>query len=132
MDRVASRSSLDSHEAVREDSSILEKFRRVASIVRGSLNGLEHVDNVENVDNVDSNEEKSNTIIENQKTKNFNTSTDGTPEYRLLSRSESAGDANIIDKLQSSGIKSCAKSLPFNEGYTEPETEDNEKDSPSK
>lgn len=127
MDRVASRSSLDSHEAVREDS-IFERFRRVASIVRGSLNGLEQVDTADNTDNTDSNEEPANEEVEHQKTNNFNASTEGTPENRLLSRSESAGDANIIDKLQNSGIKTCSKALSF----SEPETEENDNCSPSK
>lgn len=133
MDRVASRSSLDSHEAIREDNnSLLERFRRVASIVRGSLNGLEQAGSIENIDNVDSNEDKPITIVEHQKPSHFNTSTESAPENRLLSRSESAGDANIIDKLQNSSIKTCSKSLLFSEGDTEPEAEENENNSPSK
>lgn len=128
MDRVASRSSLDSHEAIREDS-ILERFKRVASIVRGSLTSLEQV---ENVDTTDSNEEKSDTAVETHKTNNFNNSNEVAPEYRLLSRSESAGDANIIDKLQNSNIKSCSKALPFSGGYAEPDPEEIENLSPSK
>lgn len=35
-DRAASRSSLDSHEAIKEDNSFFEKFRKVASIVKGN------------------------------------------------------------------------------------------------
>lgn len=125
MGRVASRSSLDSHEAIRDDNSIFEAFRRAASsIVRGSLNGLEQVDSSENINNTDSNDETLRTVVEHHKS-----IMEGTSEYRLLSRSESAGDANIIDKLQNSGIKS--KSLPFSEGFMEPEPEENE-NSPSK
>lgn len=105
-DRAASRSSLDSHEAVQNDNSLLNRFRKVANIVRGSLNGSEQ--SVKDV--VEQSEE-------DIPTDNF--PTPGSPsECRLLSRSESAGDANIIDKLQQNK-KKCSRTLQFNGEFDE-------------
>ncbi|KAJ8974260.1 hypothetical protein NQ317_008267 [Molorchus minor] len=94
------RSSLDSHEAIREDNNLLDKFRKVASIVKGSFNGLEQtvVDGGENIEDENFEEEASQSV--EKKVVAYYISPDSPSEYRLLSRSESAGDANIIDKLQ--------------------------------
>lgn len=93
----------------------------------GSLNGLEQVDGeTENVENCDKEESK---LVVHEVSKSYLNS-DSPSECRLLSRSESAGDANIIDKLQSNK-KTCSKSLPFNgEEYSEPF--ENENNSPGK
>lgn len=114
-DRAASRSSLDSHEAIKEDNSLLDKFRKVASIVKGSLNNLEQTapDSVGNMDNEVDGEEKSNEKAEEKLANNY-ISPDSPSECRLLSRSESAGDANIIDKLQNNNKKACSRALQFN------------------
>ncbi|CAH1118858.1 unnamed protein product [Phaedon cochleariae] len=114
-DRAISRSSLDSHEAIREDNNYL--LRRGTSIIKGSLNGLEEVDGVDGVveDSVDQNcdREKSKVEANDQINSKF-VSPDSPSEYRLLSRSESAADANLIDKIQINNKKSCSKSLRFN------------------
>ncbi|KAJ8979141.1 hypothetical protein NQ317_016760 [Molorchus minor] len=106
-------SSLDSHEAIREDNNLLDKFRKVASIVKGSFNGLEQtvVDGGENIEDENFEEEASQSV-EKKVVTNY-ISPDSPSEYRLLSRSESAGDANIIDKLQNNK-KPCSRSLQFN------------------
>lgn len=112
-DRAASRSSLDSHEAIKEDNSLLEKFRKVASIVKGSLNNLETVpDSGGNNENGADSKEKSSEKAEEKLANNY-ISPDSPSECRLLSRSESAGDANIIDKLQNNK-KACSRALQFN------------------
>lgn len=100
-DRTASRSSLDSH----EDNSLLNKFKKMTNIVKGSLNSSEQSvkDVVQSEDEIEE---------ENEKINNF--TPPGSPsECRILSRSESAGDANIIDKIQQNK-KSCSRTLNFN------------------
>ncbi|XP_018574425.1 DENN domain-containing protein 4C isoform X2 [Anoplophora glabripennis] len=114
-DRAASRSSLDSHEAIKEDNSLLDKFRKVASIVKGSLNNLEQSvpDTGVNHENEINSEEKCSEKEEEKLANNY-ISPDSPSESRLLSRSESAGDANIIDKLQNNTKKACSRALQFN------------------
>lgn len=119
-DRAASRSSLDSHETVQAESSVLEKFRsKVASIVKGG-NPSDCEQSVpdsgvaEPVEEEQPQEEESNASPNNLKL-NF-TPPESPSEYRILSRSESAGDANIIDKLQQNGRKGCSRVLNFNGG----------------
>lgn len=129
-DRAASRSSLDSHEAIKEDNSLLEKFRKVASIVKGSLNNLEHAspDSGGNLENETGDGEKSGEKVEEKIASNY-ISPDSPSECRLLSRSESAGDANIIDKLQNNK-KACSRALQFN--GDEEKFMENGKNSPAK
>ena len=118
-DRTASRSSLDSHEAVQTDNSLLNKFRKMTNIiVKSSLNGSEQ--SVKDV--VEQSEDE---IVEKL---NSHFTPPGSPsECRILSRSESAGDANIIDKLQQNK-KNCSRTLNFN-GES---NEDSGKHSPGK
>ncbi|XP_064212569.1 DENN domain-containing protein Crag isoform X3 [Tribolium castaneum] len=109
-DRTASRSSLDSHEAVQTENSLLNKFRKAAAnIVKGSLNGsAQSVKDVVEEEVVESQPEEPETKLNNHFTP------PGSPsECRILSRSESAGDANIIDKLQQNK-KNCSRTLDFN------------------
>lgn len=129
----SSRLSLDSHEAVHTETSLLDKFRNhVASIVRGSFSEQSVTDSAvtsagllisgqndcEDLDATETNEEL-----------NMNLTPPESPsEYlRLLSRSESANDASIIDKLQQSSRKICSRELQFNG-----EEDDVNKTSPSK
>lgn len=123
--RAASRSSLDSHEAVPGDS-FMDKFKKVASIVRGSLNGLEQtaVEPTDVTDVGDNNDDQQTDVTEGE-TEDYKVP-DSPSEYRLLSRSESGNDANLIDKLQNR--KQCSRSLQFNEEGTG----DNGKNSPGK
>nr|XP_023017327.1 DENN domain-containing protein 4C isoform X2 [Leptinotarsa decemlineata] len=126
-DRAISRSSLDSHEAIKEDSAYL--LRRGTSIIKGSLNGLEEVDGLEAKENEICDKEPV-THDEGQIEKKFLTP-DSPSEYRLLSRSESAADANLIDQIQIGNKKNCSKALQFSN--REPtEIVENGKNSPSK
>lgn len=119
-DRAASRSSLDSHETVQAESSVLEKFRsKVASIVKGGNPSYceqtvtdSGVATVEEEEQEESEEQSSDLKI------NF-TPPESPSEYRILSRSESAGDANIIDKLQQNARKNCSRSLNFHNEHIE-------------
>lgn len=134
----SSRLSLDSHEAVHSETSLLDKFRNhVASIVRGgsaSVSEQSVTDSAvssagllisgqtecEDVDTAESSEEQLNMNL---------TPPESPSEYlRLLSRSESANDASIIDKLQQNSRKNCSRVLQFNGE----ETDDPTKTSPSK
>lgn len=131
-DRTASRSSLDSHDAVQTESGILEKITRVCvNIVRGTNSNESEtvvdapVEQQNETDEVETEENQKEQINTSQ------TQPESPSEYlRLLSRSESAGDANIIDKLQQNTKKNCARSLHFN-GDKEEEMQ-NEKTSPTK
>lgn len=123
-DRATSRTSLDSHEAVQNETNILDKFRtKVASIVRGSLSmECDHsvtdsgVSAVEEEGEEEECNNKSNESVQN----NISFTPPESPsEYRILSRSESAGDANIIDKLQNNSRKACSRSLHFTDEYDE-------------
>lgn len=115
-DRAASRSSLDSHEAVQNDT-FMEKFRKLGSIVKGSLNGLEQSGNT-SMEDVNVTEEQTDKSISTD----FIANPDSPSEYRILSRSESAGDANIIDKIHNNTRKTCSRTLEF----------DGEENSPTK
>lgn len=111
-DRTASRSSLDSHEAVQSDNSFLNKFRKVAAnIVKGSLNGSEQ--SVKDIVEQSEEETVENPTDETEEKLNHFTPPGSPSECRILSRSESAGDANIIDKLQQNK-KNCSRTLDFN------------------
>lgn len=128
----ASRSSLDSHDI--EPGNFDRISRGVANIVKGvSHNPSEQsvVDAVESTDIIDvQNESEENDVKENSEL-NVNLKKPESPsEYsRLLSRSESAGDANIIDKLQQTSKKMCSRVLQFNGGVS---NEDMKKSSPTK
>lgn len=116
-DRAASRSSLDSHETVQTESSVLEKFRsKVASIVKGgNLSDCEQTVTDSPVTTVEEEEEEQQECKEESKNFKINFTPPESPsEYRILSRSESAGDANIIDKLQQNNRKNCSRVLNFN------------------
>lgn len=89
-DRTTSRSSLDSH-----DAPVLVKLGN--NIVR---------DNISNGTDDDTED-----MNENDDGKVKNLITPESPECRILSRMESAGDANILDKLNK---KNCSRSLLFN------------------
>ncbi|XP_056633032.1 DENN domain-containing protein Crag isoform X2 [Diorhabda sublineata] len=144
-DRTISRSSLDSHEAIKEDHP--PPLKRGTSIIKGSLNGLEEVDALETI-NGDEEEENNLTLVENQNfeegdlectevehRENNIPTPDSPSEHRLLSRSESAADANLIDQVQINNKKSCSKVLQFNNGTDEkeePEERENGKTSPGK
>ncbi|KAK9754949.1 uDENN domain [Popillia japonica] len=129
-DRAASRSSLDSHETVQSEG-IFDKFRtHIASIVKGAnTNGsaTSELDSGVTQINLDSDEVDPGDTTEEP----IKVQPESPSEYlRILSRSESAGDANIIDKLQQNNKKNCSRSLQFN-GEKENEQVDN-KDSPTK
>lgn len=144
-DRAASRSSLDSHETVQAESSVLEKFRsKVASIVKGgtlsdcdqsvtdSIVSTVEEEQQQEQEVVDEDEEEecgSPKVSPNSLKINF-TPPESPSEYRILSRSESAGDANIIDKLQQNNRKNCSRVLNFN-GSNE-QIEDSDRNSPGK
>lgn len=124
-DRAASRSSLDSHETVQAESSVLEKFRsKVASIVKGgNLSDCEQSVTDSAVTTVEEEQQDvaEERVEENSPKMSPNLKINFTPpespsEYRILSRSESAGDANIIDKLQQNNRKNCSRVLNFNGG----------------
>ena len=113
-DRTASRSSLDSHEAVQTDNSLLNKFRKMTNIiVKSSLNGSEQsVKDVVEQSEDEIVESNTDDVVEEKLNSHF--TPPGSPsECRILSRSESAGDANIIDKLQQNK-KNCSRTLNFN------------------
>nr|CAH7749959.1 unnamed protein product [Callosobruchus chinensis] len=132
-DRTASRLSLDSGNdtTIREDS-ILDKFRKVANIVKGSLNGLEQVDGAGETEDEQEAEDNKKELVENGGGDSGFVGKESPSEYRLLSRSESAGDANIIDKLQNNKKAPCSKSLQFNGFKLDREDSENEKGSPAK
>lgn len=125
-DRAVSRSSLDSHEAIREENTHV--LKRGTSIIKGSLSGLEEVDgleidngnddiaeeNIESVANENGGDEKLNECDNDKK---FVGTPDSPSEHRLLSRSESAADANLIDQIVNK--KSCSKALQFNNNSIE-------------
>ncbi|XP_017770333.1 PREDICTED: DENN domain-containing protein 4C isoform X2 [Nicrophorus vespilloides] len=129
-DRVASRSSLDSHEAIQGDGGTLERMYKkcFVSIVKGATNGgSEQTDST--VSNVQSESEE----VDSQENIDaihvaFTPPESPSENPRILSRSESAGDALIIDKLQQNK-KTCSRTLQFNgdEAF-----EKDEKSSPSK
>ncbi|KAL1505338.1 hypothetical protein ABEB36_004927 [Hypothenemus hampei] len=126
-DRSASRSSLDSHEFVSTDASLLDKFRRVANsiIVKGAVKELvedgNEVDGTTTLPSVETEEEKLDPPLYNKNSPS---------ECRILSRSESAGDANLIDKLQNTTKKNpCSKTLFEQE---KPAYEENDNVSPTK
>ncbi|KAG5889364.1 hypothetical protein JTB14_009157 [Gonioctena quinquepunctata] len=127
-DCAVSRSSLDSHEAIREDNTVL--LRRGTSIIKGSLNGLEEVDSLEAKGSEICDEEESVVIKEVQIEKKFVTP-DSPSEYRLLSRSESAADANLIDQIQINSKKNCSKALQFT-NEDQADAAENGKNSPAK
>ncbi|XP_022900538.2 DENN domain-containing protein Crag isoform X1 [Onthophagus taurus] len=118
-DRAASRSSLDSHEATPSEG-FFEKFRhQIVNIVKGNVTNeadssevdsavvnhsvLEQEDDLENVPEEE--EEETIKLVQPESPSEY---------LRMLSRSESAGDANIIDKLQQNSKKNCARVLQFN------------------
>lgn len=94
-DRAVSRSSLDSHEAIREENTHV--LKRGTSIIKGSLSGLEEVDgleidngnddiaeeNIESVANENDGDEKLNECDNDKK---FVGTPDSPSEHRLLSR----------------------------------------------
>lgn len=146
-DRAASRSSLDSHETVQTESSVLEKFRsKVASIVKGGIltdceptvtdsivtttttAATTTVEEEQQECDGDVEEEGSPKITTNNLKINF-TPPESPSEYRILSRSESAGDANIIDKLQQNNRKNCSRALTFS---NDQQNEDGGGNSPGK
>lgn len=138
-DRAASRSSLDSHETVQAESSVLEKFRsKVASIVKGgNLSDCDQsvtdsivttVEEEQQQEACEEEEECSPKMSPNNLKINF-TPPESPSEYRILSRSESAGDANIIDKLQQNNRKNCSRVLNFNGSE---QAEDGDRNSPGK
>lgn len=116
LDRAASRSSLDSHDTAHSETGLLEKLNRIVSIVRGvNTNDSETVVDagIINSDNMQEVDELESDTIEEEVQNTF-TPPESPSEYlRLLSRSESAGDANIIDKLQQNTKKNCSRSLQF-------------------
>ncbi|KAF5299327.1 hypothetical protein FQA39_LY02500 [Lamprigera yunnana] len=122
----ASRLSLDSHETVHTEISLLDKFRNhFASIVRGGSADLPEQNITDsagsNADLLISSqndcEEEAPEVSEEQLDQlDDNLLPPESPsEYlRLLSRSESANDASIIDKLQQNSRKNCSRVLQFN------------------
>ncbi|ERL87686.1 hypothetical protein D910_05076 [Dendroctonus ponderosae] len=122
-DRSASRSSLDSHEGNTTEGSLLDKFRRVAnSIVKGSVKELVETEEPDGAvaDASEENLEQS-LFVQNSPS-----------ECRLLSRSESGGDANLIDKLQSTTKKACSRNLLFDPNLNGDAIAENDKNSPTK
>lgn len=132
MDRAASRSSLDSHDATHSEPGLLEKLNRIVNIVRGvNTNESETVDAAIINAEVQNEVEELETVENKEQVQSTFTTPESPSEYlRILSRSESAGDANIIDKLQQNAKKNCARSLQFNGEKEEQIQED--KTSPSK
>lgn len=90
----------------------------MASIVKGSLNSIDQTDG-----NIDT-PEREDTLNGNHTNTTDVNSTFKPPsspsEYRLLTRSESAGDANIIDKLQGN-IMIGTKALNLVNNTSDPE-----------
>ncbi|XP_076260425.1 DENN domain-containing protein Crag isoform X2 [Rhynchophorus ferrugineus] len=116
----ASRSSLDSHEGTAENS-FLDRFKRVVknSIVKNSFKESEEPDGLNGTE-------------EEEKTTEHSLFVQNIPsEFRILSRSESAGDANIIDKLQNTTKKTCSRTLQFQKKNSV-DIMENDKNSPSK
>lgn len=111
---------MDSHEAIHSDSSLLDKFRNhVASIVRrGSVNAPEQTATDSTVSNNDLQvdcEDIDVTEVNEEPIDVTLTPPESPSEYlRLLSRSESANDAKILDKLEQSARKNCSRTLQFN------------------
>ncbi|KAF5279524.1 hypothetical protein FQR65_LT03346 [Abscondita terminalis] len=138
----SSRLSLDSHETVHNEVSLLDKFRNhFASIVRGgSANLPEQSVTDSTASNADllvssQNEECEEDVPEIPEEEQIDqmeetlAPPESPSEYlRLLSRSESANDASIIDKLQQNSRKNCSRMLQFNGE----EAEDPTKTSPTK
>lgn len=129
-DRAASRSSLDSHEAISSEG-IFDRFRtHISSIVKGAnANGSSttEIDSGVTQINADSDEVDPGDPAEEP----LKLQPESPSEYlRILSRSESAGDANIIDKLQQNNKKNCSRSLQFN-GEKEQDPKEH-KESPTK
>lgn len=77
----------------------------------------------------DSEEQDNEEINKEQVDVNFSQPESPSEYLRLLSRSESAGDANIIDKLQQNTKKHCSRTLQFN---GDQEDKGSNKNSPSK
>lgn len=121
-DRCASRSSLDSHEGSTTESSLLDRFKRVVrnSIVKSTFKETDESDGGNANEEQEKSTETSTFLVQNSPT-----------ECRLLSRSESAGDANLIDKLQNSTKKTCSRNLQFQQNANG-DIAENEKNSPSK
>ncbi|XP_031337524.1 DENN domain-containing protein Crag-like isoform X3 [Photinus pyralis] len=131
----SSRLSLDSHEAVQSETSLLDKFRNhFASIVRGGSSNLPEQNVTDStvssagllISSQNECDEEVTDITEEQMDQlEVNLTPPESPsEYlRLLSRSESANDASIIDKLQQTSRKNCSRALHF---------DDEEVDDPSK
>ena len=129
IDHAASRSSLDSHEAASSEG-IFDKFRtHVANIVKGfGVNGSEPTENppqLTDVDEIDIGDSEEAPV-------NVNVGKSDSPsEYlRILSRSESGGDADIIDKVQQNNKKNCSRILQFN--GNDDQILENAKDFPTK
>lgn len=115
-DRSASRSSLDSHEGNPTEGSLLDRFRRVASsIVKGSVKETEEPDG-----QVATDEQEKTLLKQNSPS-----------ECRILSRSESGGDANLIDKFQNT-TKKCSRNLQFEANKNGEVFPENETNSPTK
>lgn len=114
-----------------QSEGIFDKFRtHIASIVKGAnSNGstASEIDSGVTQINLDNDEVDPVDAPEEQ----IKVQPESPSEYlRILSRSESAGDANIIDKLQQNNKKNCSRSLQFN-GGKENEAVDH-KESPTK
>ncbi|XP_025833553.1 C-myc promoter-binding protein isoform X2 [Agrilus planipennis] len=138
----SSQLSLDSHEAVQTEASLFDRLRtHVANIVRGVENTtaektgnnapLEITNEIEE-DVVTNGLE---TVASEEDLKSASLPIPSSPsEYmRLLSRSESANDANILDKLQQNNKKSCSRNLQFDGNDDEQDQDDDpNKLSPSK
>ncbi|XP_050303114.1 DENN domain-containing protein Crag isoform X2 [Anthonomus grandis grandis] len=127
-DRSASRSSLDSHEGNSTEGSLLDRFRRVAnSIVKGSVKELAEAEELDGPIVEQEAEEE-----EEEKGGSQGLFAPNSPsECRILSRSESAGDANLIDKLQSTK-KTCSRNLQFEKNKNGEVITENDKNSPTK
>ncbi|XP_060525748.1 DENN domain-containing protein Crag isoform X2 [Cylas formicarius] len=124
-DRTASRSSLDSHEGATTDGSLLDRFRRVAnSIVKGGGVRASELAESDETDARGGGDDHDKTP-----TTNTYVSQESPSECRILSRSESAGDANLIDKLQNTTKKACSRALHFEQNG---DAVENGKTSPSK
>ncbi|CAH1134526.1 unnamed protein product [Ceutorhynchus assimilis] len=121
-DRSASRSSLDSHEGSNTESSLFDRFKRVVanSIVKGSVKELAEPEEPDGPTNE----------VNDNKVEIF--AQKSPSEFRILSRSESACDANLIDKLQSTNKKTCSRNLHFDQNKNGDLNEETEKISPTK
>ncbi|CAG9857977.1 unnamed protein product [Phyllotreta striolata] len=116
-----SRLSLDSHEAIRDERP-RHVLKRGASIIKGDLGGFAQLelpnghrepprdddsDNVDGAIREDGGDEE----------KMAAGTPDSPSEHRLLSRYESAADANLMDQIVNK--KSCSKALLFNNNAIE-------------